>query len=100
LQGGCIFVAASAELDDRPGPLRDALVQSERDWLELIATVAGTAVSEGQFRADLDLDQFAYEVHGVMLAHHHASRLLRDERAEQRTRRAFDSLVAAAGRAE
>jgi AcrR family transcriptional regulator len=100
LQGGCIFVAASAELDDRPGPLRDALVQNERDWLELIATVAGTAVSEGQFRADLDLDQFAYEVHGVMLAHHHASRLLRDERAEQRTRRAFESLVAAAGRAE
>ncbi len=100
LEGGCIFVAAAAELDDRPGPLRDALVRNERDWLEMIATVAGSAVAEGDFRPDLDLDQFAFEVHGVMLAHHHASRLLRDATAEARTRRAFESLVAAARRAE
>ncbi|MGE5719707.1 MAG: TetR/AcrR family transcriptional regulator, partial [Nocardioidaceae bacterium] len=78
LQGGCIFVAAAAELDDQPGALRDALVRNERDWLEFIATVAGTAVAEGELRDDLDLEQFAFEVHGVMLAHHHASRLLHD----------------------
>jgi len=98
LRGGCIFVAASAELDDQPGALRDALVRNERDWLEFIATVAGTAVAEGEFREDLDLEQFAFEVHGVMLAHHHASRLLLDERAEARTRQAFESLLEAAGR--
>ena len=97
---GCIFVAASAELDDQPGPLRDALVRNERDWLELIATVAGTAVAEGEFREDLDTEQFAYEVHGVMLAHHHGSRLLRDARTSGRTSRAFESLVAAARRAD
>jgi len=96
LDGGCIFVAAAAELDDQPGELRDALVRSERDWLELLATVAGTAIGEGEFRPDLDTEQFAYEVHGVMLAHHHASRLLHDVRAGERSRRAFDSLVRAA----
>lgn len=96
LQGGCIFVAAAAELDDQPGALRDALVRNERDWLEFIATVAGTAVAEGDLRDDLDLEQFAFEVHGVMLAHHHASRLLHDERAEIRTRQAFESLLAGA----
>ncbi|MGH3382964.1 MAG: TetR/AcrR family transcriptional regulator [Nocardioidaceae bacterium] len=100
LDGGCIFVAASAELDEQPGPLRDALVRSELDWLELIATVAGTAVAEGEFRDDVDLEQFAYEVHAVMLAHQHASRLLRDDRATDRTRRAFDSRVAAARRSD
>lgn len=98
LQGGCIFVAAAAELDDQPGALRDALVRNERDWLEFIATVAGTAVAEGDLRDDLDLEQFAFEVHGVMLAHHHASRLLQDERAETRTRQAFESLLAGARR--
>ena len=70
--GGCIFVAATAELDDRPGELRDALVRSETDWLELIASVAGAAAAEGHFSADLDTEQFAFEVHGVMLAYHHA----------------------------
>ncbi len=98
LEGGCIFVAAATELDDQPGPLRDALVRSETDWLELIATVAGTAVSEGEFRDDLDTRQFAFEVHGVMLSHHHARRLLRDESADRRAFAAFESLMAAARR--
>ena len=98
LQGGCLFVAGAAELDDQPGALRDALVRNERDWLEFLATVAGTAVAEGHFREDLDVDQFAFEVHGVMLAHHHASRLLRDPAAADRTSRAFESLVATSRR--
>lgn len=98
LNGGCLFVAVATELDDRPGPVRDSLVRSERDWLETIATVAATAVAEGEFRSDLDVDQFAFELHGVMLTHHHASRLLRDERTTERTRRAFESLIAAASR--
>jgi AcrR family transcriptional regulator len=96
-EGGCLFVAASSELDDQPGPVRDALVRDERDWLEMIATVAGTAVSEGEFRADLDLDQFAYEVHALTLAHQHASRLLRDPQALDRVHRAFDALITHAG---
>ena len=99
LDGGCIFVAAAAELDDRPGPLRDALVTNERDWLDVLATVAGTAVAEGEFRSDLDLRQFAFELHALMLGHHHASRLLRDADAADRTARAFEALLAAARRA-
>jgi AcrR family transcriptional regulator len=98
LNGGCIFVAAASELDDRPGPVRDSLVRSERDWLDSIATIAGTAVAEGEFRSDLDVEQFAYELHGIMLSHHHASRLLRDPRAAERARRSYESLVAAASR--
>ena len=98
LNGGCIFVAAASELDDRPGPVRDSLVRSERDWLDSITTIAGTAVSEGEFRSDVDVEQFAYELHGIMLSHHHASRLLRDERAPERARRAYESLVEAASR--
>lgn len=96
LVGGCIFVAASVELDDRPGELRDALVQAERDWLELLANVAATAVTEGEFAADLDTEQFAFEVHAIMLGHHYASRLLRDERALSMTQRAFESTITAA----
>ena len=96
LDGGCIFVTLAAELDGQPGPVRDALVANERDWLELLASTAAAGAAEGQFEADLDADQLAYEVHGVMLAHHHASRLLSDERALERTHRAFESIVAAA----
>jgi AcrR family transcriptional regulator len=93
LPGGCIFIAAAAEVDDRAGPLRDAVVQHERDLFEMISTVAGTAVAEGEWRADLDPDQFGFEMHAILLAHHHAFRLMRDDRAAAHTRTAFESLV-------
>jgi AcrR family transcriptional regulator len=96
LKGGCLFVAAATELDDQDGPARDELVRQQRDWLELIANVARTGIAEGDFRAGLDGEQLAYELYGVMLAYHHARRLLRDPRAPQRARDAFDALVEAA----
>ncbi|MCW2749003.1 MAG: transcriptional regulator, TetR family [Aeromicrobium sp.] len=91
--GGCLFVAACSELDDQPGPVRDALVRDERDWLELISTIATTAVAEGEFRSDLDVEQLTYEIHAITLSHQHASRLMQDPRALERARRSFDSLV-------
>ena len=43
--GGCFFVGASAELDDRPGPPRDALVRAS-DAEPLLARLAGQALAE------------------------------------------------------
>lgn len=98
LPGGCPFVAAAVELDDRPGPARDYVVQSQRDWLEVLANSARTGVQEGQFDPGFDPEQFAYEVHGAMLSYHHMARLLRDPKAEVRVRQAFESLLARARR--
>jgi len=94
--GGCIFVQAAAELDDRPGAARDRLVALERDWLATIARVVRGAQAEGQLRANLDPEQVAFELHAVMLACHHAARLLRDRHAVERSRRALDRLLDAA----
>jgi AcrR family transcriptional regulator len=94
LPGGCPFVAASSELDDRPGPVRDYLVQTQRDWLDALATAARIAVEEGHFREDLDPAQFAYEQYSIALAFHQFHRLLRDPATEERCRRAFEGLLA------
>ena len=98
MPGGCLFVAAAVELDDRPGPLREKLVERQRDFLELIANLVRTAIAERQFRADADPEQFAHELYSVMLGYHHASRLLKDPRAEVRAHAAFENLLAAARR--
>ena len=94
--GGCLFVAASSELDDQPGPARDRLVRDQRDWFDTLAEVFRTGVSEGQF--DGDPDQFAFDLDGVLLACHMSSRLLGDGSAEARARRSFDSLLASVRR--
>lgn len=95
LQGGCIFVTGSVEFDDQPGPMRDALVRTQKDWGEFIATVAGTAVSEGDFRADLDTEQFSFALQGLMYAYHHTARLLHDPKALDHTKAGLEQLVAA-----
>ena len=96
LPGGCPFVTASFELDDRPGPVRDFVVQTLRDWLDTLAGAARIAVQEGHLRADLDCDQFAHDCHGIGLAYVHASRLMRDPRARARADQAFEALIRAA----
>lgn len=92
--GGCFFVGASAELDDRPGPPRDALVQACKDWIDALATAARIGVAEGHLRADTDPDQLAFEMYGVMMGAHTFSRFLREPDAIDRARGAFDRLLA------
>jgi AcrR family transcriptional regulator len=95
LNGGCVFMAAAVEFDDQPGPVREALVSSEREWLGLLASVTRSVVAKGEFRDDLDVDQFVFEFHGLMLAHHHASRLLLSQAAaDERTFVALNRLFA------
>lgn len=92
-EGGCLFVAASSELDDQPGPVRDTLVRYQQDWLDSLAEVFRTGLSEGHFEPDADPDQFAFEADGIMLSHHMSSRLLGDKRSATRARHAFEALL-------
>jgi AcrR family transcriptional regulator len=97
LPGGCFFASVSAELDDAPpGPVRDRLVEVELDYADTLATVFRTGISEGQFRADADPEQYAFDIRGVLLSCHHASRLLADPKAQDRARTAFEALIRAA----
>jgi len=96
LPGGCLFVAVSVELDDRPGPLRDVVVHEQELWIQTIDKAAAIAVDEGHFRADLDTRQFAFEMHAVLLGCHHFFRLLDDKQAFERGRAAFARLMSSA----
>ena len=98
LPGGCVFVAASSELDDRPGPVRDRLIDFQRQWIDVLATSFLKAIEVGDVAADADPAQFAHDLYGIMLAWHHSARLLGDPAAERRARRAFEALLAAARR--
>lgn len=94
LPGGCIFHAVSAELDDQPGPARDYLVETQRDYADTLRRAAEIAIEEGQFRKDLDLDQFVFELGSITAAYHHFGRLLGDPDADQHARNMFEGLLA------
>ena len=96
LTHGCPMQAAAVEFDDRPGPVRDAVIEHfGRLERELIRAVE-LAVGEGHLRADLDTGQFVFDMMGVIFAYYHNARLFKSDTAESRARAAFERLVAAA----
>jgi len=91
--GGCLFVTAAIELDDRAGRPRDFLVAAQKQILEAVARSASLAIQAGHFRKDFDCQQFAFELYALLLGYHHAKRLLRDPRAEAALRTGFERLL-------
>jgi AcrR family transcriptional regulator len=97
LNGGCPVAAALFELDDRPGPVRDHVAILERQWHDLLASLTAEAVDRGEFRDGLDIEQFIFELCGIYLSHHTASRFFHDPLARERAGKAVDVLIARAG---
>ncbi len=90
---GCIFISLSAEYDDRPGPVRDRLVESEHQFHDVIRRVAQGAAERAGVDP-FDADQFVYEFKAIGLNLQHVHRLLRDPRGRERAETAFARLRA------
>ena len=93
LPGGCLFVAAATEYDDRPGPVRDAVVRAQNDWMQTLTHAATLARDEGHFRPDINVRLFAFELNGLMLSAHYFHRLLAADDGFDLARQGFESLL-------
>lgn len=93
LPGGCIFLAGALEWDDREGPVREKLV----GWFQALhvglTRAVELAMEEKHFRSDLDAEQFANDMHGIVMKYHLDARLVRNDKAPARARAAFERLV-------
>ncbi len=94
--GGCVFVNASTELDDKPGPVRDALVASQSAWRETLRRAFEIAAEEGQLRPDAEPEQLAFELYSLMLGSYLYARLLNDSKTVALVRSSFERLLASA----
>ena len=93
LDSGCIYISGAVEFDDRPGPVRDALVSMVRAWQAALARAIAMSVEVGHLRPDTDAQQMLFEVHGLILALHHDARFLRLPGAVDRARTGFERIV-------
>lgn len=85
--GGCFWAATSAEYDDRPGPVRDAIVASLDAWLgelERQARVAGVENPE----------RFAFELYSLVMGVNARYRLSGDRRVFAYAQEAIERLLA------
>ncbi len=93
LDSGCIYISGAVEFDDRPGPVRDALVSMVQAWQSALERAIRLSVAQGHLRPDTDVLQMLFEVHGLILALHHDARFLRLPGAVDRARVGFDRIV-------
>ncbi len=93
LDSGCIFISGAVEFDDRPGPVRDALVQSVQLWLAGMKRAIVQARDEGHLQADVNEEQVLFEIHGLILALHYEARLMRSPGALKRAEAGFERIL-------
>lgn len=94
LSGGCPFIAAATEYDDRKGPVRDRLEEHLMNATETIKRAAKISIEEGHFRRNLNTDQFAFDFWAIMFSYHHYLRMLGNVKARSLADRAFEKLLA------
>jgi AcrR family transcriptional regulator len=85
--GGCFWAATSAEYDDRPGPVRDAIAGALEAWtgeLERQAKIAGVEHPQ----------RFAFELFSLVMGANARYRLSGDERVFGYAREALERLLA------
>ncbi len=66
--GGCFFVAATAEMNVRPGPVRDRIAEFVVGWTQAIAAAIHEAQTRGEIRPELDPAQLAFETNALLVA--------------------------------
>ncbi|HWX98006.1 MAG TPA: TetR family transcriptional regulator [Solirubrobacteraceae bacterium] len=87
--GGCFLCAASAEMDGRPGPLRDAVASVMLEWIAVLRTNTEAAVTAGELRDDADPDAVAFRLNALGMAANWQKQLLGDATAIEHARAAW-----------
>ena len=95
--GGCFFASVAAEMDTRPGPVRDRAVQAVDEWLGLLAAAARDAQAEGAIDPAEDAEQLAFEIEAYLMLANALFVANRQDAPMERARRAIDTRLACAG---
>ncbi len=93
VDSGCIYISGAVEFDDRPGPVRDALVGMVHAWHAALHKAIKLAQEVGHLRRDADVEQILFELHGLILSLHHDARFMRRPGAIDRAGTGFDRTI-------
>jgi AcrR family transcriptional regulator len=94
--GGCFFASVLAEVDMRPGPVRDAMIETLRGWLGLLESTIREAQADGAIGKREDPAQLAFELEALLYFSNQQYVVQRSLEPIERARRAIQARIAAA----
>jgi AcrR family transcriptional regulator len=96
--GGCFFASVAAEIDTRPGPVRDQIAAAQAEWAQRMATALGEAQRRGELDPHVGVEQLTFELNAALIQANALFLLHGDRKAFDLARRAIrDRLDRAAG---
>jgi AcrR family transcriptional regulator len=93
IDSGCVYISGAVDFDDRPGPVRDALVATVNTWQAAVRRAVVLAMEAGHLSRVADPTQMAFEIHGLILVVHYEARFLRNPDALNRARQGFANIL-------
>ena len=94
--GGCFFASVAAEMDTRPGPVRDVAIQLTEGWLAGLEAAVRDAQAEGAIEASEDAAQLAFELDSYLLLANAQFVVRQEAEPIERARRALARRLSAA----
>lgn len=85
-RGGCFFYAVSAEMDDRPGKVRELISKLTRQWIDALTKEMKLAIRLGELNKNCDAELVVFQLHGFVQEGNWFRRLHKSNRAFQMTR--------------
>jgi AcrR family transcriptional regulator len=93
--GGCIFVNATTEFNDRPGNIQNILLAQQKQWMDVLRRIGESAIKAGDIKPDSDCEQFAYDLYSLVLGYYYYDQLLHDPKIEQRKEKSLNQFLKA-----
>jgi AcrR family transcriptional regulator len=87
--GGCFLCAASAEMDGRPGAVRDAVEAVMREWIETLEANIEAAIAAGALRAAVEPGAVAFRLNALGMAANWQRQLMNDPAGIEHARSAW-----------
>jgi AcrR family transcriptional regulator len=92
--GGCFFASVAAELDTRPGPARDRVVEVLGTWLALLRQCILEAQDLGEIDPHVEVAQVVFEIESMLLAANFLFVMMNDPIHLTQGRRGMENVLA------
>lgn len=92
-KGGCIFITATTEFNDRPGNIQNKLFDQQKQWVDVLRKIGETAIKARDIKPDTDCEQFAYDLYSLVLGHYYYSQLIEDPKIEQHKEKSLNQFL-------
>ena len=93
--GGCFFITAATEFDNRPGEIKDVIAANMQEWLSYLEYAVQRAKDMGHIKPEADPKQLAFEIHALYMGANWALQLFDDQQAHNQARVAILNRLAA-----